>query len=259
MVLFNYLKEKSIYLINNAEKKAELYIIELIHLFFSHNLLRVSENDLKNLCFHGKLNSIDLFQPDKHIFKDETWERVVNRWDDRRRVFWGRRSISEDNACNNKKVLYRKNNMIIRSKSISDDWIYIMESRKIFDFKLEFNAVFYSDFKEIQFGFRHIDFYNRYRFRIENGFIHFDIVFRGKFFNSFVKEKFKPKLGLKYKFKLIVNKRSYCFFVNDKLLLAIKEKFPILKKGSYAIILWDPSKSSCIEADYLNINLFNYS
>lgn len=209
-----------------------------------------------------KFNSENNFNVERNLynsnyleFKDETWERVANRWEDRKKVFLGKSISSQDNFCKNRKASFEMNNILFESKNVIDNWIYIYDKREISDFLLSFNAIFLSDFREIQFGFRHVDFYNRYRFRIETGRIHFDIHYKGKFYNSIFSREFRVVLGQTYKIELVVYQTQYSIAINDRVVLAIKEELPLLKAGTYALILWDPIGNVEIKANYLDIKL----
>lgn len=240
---------------SSYERTTERSIVKSLRRYFDWNVEKFEQNPQAS-CLKILKKTPNEFDEKQLIFFDENWERVINRWNDRKGTFWGRKVLSKDNHCPNKKVIFKGNNLIIRSQDQKDDWIYILDKREFKNFALAFEATFFSEFREIQFGFRHVDFYNRYRFRIEAGILFFDIVYRGKFFNSIEFVEFKPEVGKMYRFEIIVRQKEYFFSVDGNVLLSVKEKWPILRKGTFAIILWDLADSSQISADYCNVELY---
>jgi len=246
------MKGNNIY--STARIKFKNLLIKLALQYFKVNTNSfIYEGSFKVIKFEGlKRNEYNV---NHLIYKDETWEKVINRWSDREKIFWGTNIASKDNNCKNTKVHFMQNGMTIKSEGIPDDWIYIIDEREFPTFELSFNAEFFTKFREIQFAFRHINFYNRYRFRIENKNIHFDIVYRGVFFNSIHQRAFELELNTSYHFKILITKNSYNFYSNNVLLLGVRELFPLLKSGTMGFILWDLASSSNISAEYNQIQL----
>jgi hypothetical protein len=199
----------------------------------------------------ANLNFVDSF-----IYKDQTWNVVLNRFSDRFRKFYYIPIFTDNNYCFNNKVQCSSNTITFNSNSLEDDWIYMYSSIKsLGNYKLSFHAKFDSYFREIQFGIRYIDFYNRYRFRIEEGYLHFDIVKDGQFYNSLKSEPFLINLSKTYSFKIIVNNNEYSFECDGDVIMTIHDEILLFNDGSFAFILWDDSGNSNIKAHYSDISL----
>ncbi|MDO3379730.1 hypothetical protein [Geoalkalibacter halelectricus] len=251
-ILINKIKKKYV---KHVENYLNLWFLKIINLYLKLKIRSADGTLERAAAIDRSLKEKNLFNSQSLIYKDETWNRVVNRWEDRRKIFLGKKITTIDNPCVNNKAVFDKNDILIKSVSRGDDWIYIIEKRDISNFYLKIGAIFYTKFREIQFGFRHLNFYYRYRFRIEGGFVFFDIIYRGKFINEIKKFTFEPEVGREYLFEIIVNEGFYCFCADGEILISVKESNPLIKKGSYAIILWDPSEFSEIAVDYKNCYL----
>jgi len=191
---------------------------------------------------------------DKLIYKDETWNVVKNRFNDRYLKFFNVPLATTDNVCIDNKTKIEGNKMYFNTSGLLDDWIYfyIMDySQK--NYELKFDAVFNTEFREIQWGFRYYDFYNRYRFRIENDELHFDVVHKGQFYNSLRTEPFKIIVDEIYKFSIVVKDNKFSFVSNGNVVMTITDELLLFNKGSVAIILWDDSGNSNIKCAYNNI------
>jgi hypothetical protein len=205
--------------------------------------------------------SLDNLYPDedfigKLIYKNENWEYVVKRFHNRFLEFFNINTNTIDNDCADNKTTRENNHLYFKSAGLKDDWIYYyQQDYKVTDYELAFDATFNTHFREIQLAFRYRDFYNRYRFRIEAGLLHFDIVNKGQFYNSLYTAPFVISLNKKYHFKIVVKGNKYSFLHNDNVIMTITDEVNIYLSGGVAIILWDDSGNSNIDCSYENISL----
>ncbi len=205
--------------------------------------------------------SIDNLYPDedfisKLIYKNENWDYVKKRFHNRFLEFYGINSYTIDNVCTDSKTSRENNDLYFKSTGLKDDWIYYyQQDYKITNYELAFDATFNTHFREIQLAFRYRDFYNRYRFRIEAGLLHFDIVNKGQFYNSLYTAPFTINLKKKYHFKIVVKGNKYSFLNDDTVIMTISDDMNIYLSGGVAIILWDDSGNSNIDCSYDNIQL----
>jgi hypothetical protein len=105
-----------------------------------------------------------------------------------------------------------------------------------------------SYFRELQFGFRYQDFYNRYRYRLEDDHIYFDKVIRGGFLNAFSAVPFRMELGVWYDVRIDAFANRFRFFVDGVLMLDdfdFQNSFPV---GPIAVILWESNGATDIVA-----------
>lgn len=187
-------------------------------------------------------------------YKNEDWEVVKYRFHDRFLKFFNLPTRSKDNDCFDNKCRIVNNNLYFKSRGLKDDWIYFyLQDLSLHNYTLNFDAVFQSKFREIQFGFRYLDFYNRYRFRIEDNYLHFDVVRKGQFYNSLVSVPLHLQCNKSYAFNIVVKDDKYSFLCDRKVLMTVIDRVGIFKKGAVALILWDDSGESNIEGSYQNV------
>lgn len=191
---------------------------------------------------------------DRLVYKNEEWEVVKNRFHDRFLKFFNFPVGSNDNICSDKKTRIVGDTLYFDSEGLTDDWIYLyLKDYSLINYELKFDAVFYSSFREIQFGFRYIDFYNRYRFRIENGFLHFDIIKKGQFYNSLFVEPFLIRANENYSFLILVKDDKFSFLSNGRVLMTITDPLNLFTKGGIAFILWEDCGESNIKGAFKSI------
>jgi hypothetical protein len=187
------------------------------------------------------------------ICHDERWERIIHRFDDRRMLLNGVHIERDDNPQElTDDVEFRKDGTIKFNGSTENEqeWLYLHldpnqypwdNYRMTFQFKRE------TDFRELQFGLRYQDFFNRYRYRFENNRIYFDKVVNGRFYNGFSVTPFPMQLGRSYRITLDVFDNTFKCFVDDKLMsfdYDFSNEFP---KGPVAIILWEDDSCTHIK------------
>lgn len=179
------------------------------------------------------------------IFHDENWIRVIHRREHRRIIARGRVLSVVDNFQEpTGEVSFEEGGTIYFNgrTATNDEWIYLeLDSSKYAwdNYSWRFRIRRDTDFREFQLGFRYQDFYNRYRYRFENGHIYFDKVIKGKFLNAFGATPFGMKPGVWYDVRIDIFENHFRCYVDGILMLDgydFQNSFP---KGSIAVILWE--------------------
>ncbi len=103
------------------------------------------------------ISQVDFTDPGKCQFYDETWSRVVNRWEDRNKISKGIFIEADDTAKSTKGIVVNNKDGICKIKgkpNVKDEWIYLHVPlcEKNYSWSLSVRKL--SDFKELQFGFR---------------------------------------------------------------------------------------------------------
>lgn len=195
------------------------------------------------------------------IFHDEKWVRVIHRWEHRRVLQQGRSLTVFDNTQASGKELRWENPETLSvdvPASRADRWIYLYlnPTEHLWrDFRWEFVVSLDSDFQELQFGFRYIDFYNRYRIRYEGGYFCYDVVLNGAFYNNFGRRYFPMELAREYHITLYVRGRRFVLMVGDKVILDEFDFANHFPRGSVAIILWEIKHTPPIRAKLRNMKI----
>jgi len=224
--------------------KIRLYrILKSLLLFSSKKKYHVSK-----LLFDNS-NSTDQKQ---WILHDERWERIVHRFEDRKMMLKNLPVNRNDDSQELTDELEFLNDGTINffgKTESKEEWLYLHldpwrypwdNYRMAFQFKRETN------FRELQFGFRYQDFYNRYRYRFENNHIFFDKVINGRFYNALSATPFPMQLGRFYKVTIDVFENRFKCFVDDTLMSIDYDFYNDFPKGSIAIILWENDSSTNI-------------
>lgn len=178
-------------------------------------------------------------------YHDENWIRVINRWDHRSELKAGKSLTIFDNQQDfTNRISWSGNeNFTVDIPSGKDDrWAYLYLDpiqHHWRNFRWEFDLFRISDYKELQFGFRYRDFYNRYRFRYQDEAFHYDIVLNGEFFNSISVHPFKLEMNKKYHIVIEVVKNQFRLIINGETLLKEYDFNKHFSHGSCAIILWE--------------------
>ena len=178
---------------------------------------------------------------ERMVYRDESWSVVQNRFTNRRRLFYGLPIInSVSGELDKDKVLYDGKVVRCNSSGIENNWIYLyLDDNTIRDYVFSFDAMFENHFREIQFGFRYQGFYNRYRFRIEDGAIRFDLVKRGTFINNVKVEPFEVEYGRDYGFEIVVIGKRLQVNIEGVPRISVSDPLGSFRRGGVAIILWD--------------------
>lgn len=178
-------------------------------------------------------------------FHSEQWTKVHNRGEDRRMLKIGRSLTKVDNeeATRNDVNLDEKGNLSVNTKVDGTDrwrYFYLNPGEHIWrNFEWSFKVKRKSSFRELQFGFRYRDFYNRYRYRHENNRMYFDKVLDGQFQNNISSREFKMELDREYEFKIFCFKNYFSLSIDGERFLDCYDPEKSFKEGSIAIILWE--------------------
>lgn len=146
-------------------------------------------------------------------FYTETWSKVVCRWEHRAKLNNGRSLTVADRSetleCTG--VRYRDSGIEVNVHPAGEEkwyYFYLSPSECIWrDFLWTFDVRRNSSFRELQFGFRYQDFYNRYRIRHEGDVLYLDKVVNGRFFNSLVRQTFVMQSGPSTSFRSVAEKK----------------------------------------------------
>ena len=179
------------------------------------------------------------------IIHDERWTRIVHRARHRQLVKLGQSVDVVDDAPAERPPdlqLRGEEIVVLGDAATSDEWFYMFfdsDETALKDISWRFRFCRRSSFREIQFGFRYQDFYNRYRFRIEKGFLFFDLVERGQFTNELGRVRCDLELDRWYQMRIDAIGNIFGFWLDGKQLLVSLDPRNRFPRGSVAVILWD--------------------
>jgi hypothetical protein len=186
------------------------------------------------------------------VFYDERWDRIRHRFEDRKMMLKGmlpERNDDPQEPSNELKFMVDGTIEFDGKTESDDEWLYLYldpERYRWDNYRMTFRFKRETDFRELQFGFRYQDFYNRYRYRFEDNRIFFDKVKRGKFYNGLSVTNFPMELGKVYKITIDVFDNRFRCFVDDKLMCIDYDFNNDFPEGSVAIILWENDSSTDI-------------
>lgn len=194
---------------------------------------------------------------DRHgdwIYHDEKWVRIIHRWEHRHVLRTGRALLVKDNPQEPTAEvrLDPSGSIDVDAAPLTDhEWVYLyLDPRENSwrNFRWEFSVKRDSDFRELQFGFRYVDFYNRYRFRHQEGFLHYDIVTGGRFRNSIRQVPFRMELGRCYRYEIEVRNFRFTLKVDGNVYLDELDPDRLFPRGSIACIFWEKDGKTPIRA-----------
>lgn len=187
------------------------------------------------------------------LFHDEEWDHIVNRWNYRDRLMKGEDiELKDVRQAMSHEVVIDKNGIIdIECKSTTnDEWIYLyldfIENNWI-NYSVQFSIEFETIFKEFQVDFRHVDLFNRYRYRFQAGKLYFDIIYKGEFISSLSEVDFDLKTKVNYDIEIKIMGDSFQIWI-DNCLVSTDFGGNRIKTGPIAIIFWEDNGISNIEA-----------
>lgn len=187
------------------------------------------------------------------LFHDETWDYIVNRWDYRNRLMKGERlELRDVTQPMSPEVIIEKNGIvnIDCESSTNDEWIYLYLDYSKYnwlDYSCQFTIEFETSFKEFQVDFRHIDLFNRYRYRFQDAKLFFDIVHRGEFISSLSETDFDLKNNVSYDIEIKVMGDIFQIWI-DGCLMSTDFGGNKIRSGPVAIIFWEDNGKSNIKA-----------
>ncbi|MBN1321358.1 MAG: hypothetical protein JXA87_11015 [Thermoleophilia bacterium] len=194
-------------------------------------------------------------------FHDEDWGHVRSRWENRGRLREGLRVAADGpgQKPTGEVALVGDGGVRVRgTTTTADEWVYLHLPPDLLasgDYSWRFGLRALTDFHELQFGFRYRDFYNRYRYRFEDGYVHLDHVVNGAFRNSFSSARLPLTLGRWYEVCIAVKgSRSRCY-VDGCLVLDDYDPGDLFPRGSVALILWENDGVTDIEADIRDLRI----
>lgn len=220
-----------------------------------------------NLLAH-KYNRGDLlfetgrpFDVGQWIFHDENWIRVQCRREHRALLTSGMPLNVTDNWQDptSEVTASTTGDLNIDAQATCDKWIYLyLDPQRCLwdDYSWSFTACRHTCFRELQFGFRYQDFYNRYRYRFEADHIFFDKVVKGQFHNALNSAPFRMELGVSYDVRIDACRNHFRCYVNGVLMCKdydFDDEFP---SGSIALILWEDDGTTDIRVTIGPISVY---
>lgn len=194
-------------------------------------------------------------------YRDQDWIRVIHRAEHRRLLGEGRALTVIDNEQQPAAdVVCGPDGSITADVAATSRqtwvWLYLDPSRHSWaDFRWEFTVRRESNFRELQFGFRYVDFYNRYRFRHEAGHLHFDIAVNGVFRNSICQVPFHMNLGQEYRFAIEARDHRFVLKVDGVVMLDEIDRERLFPRGSIAIIFWESDGKTAVKSRVADITV----
>lgn len=198
-------------------------------------------------------------------YKDETWDQVINLNRNMLLHSFGiynraQRAFNSIRTKEGKKLRINPadNAINIKSQGLSNDWIYLTTHKKKFDncrvsVKVRFNSIF----KEFQIAFRHHSLLERLRFRIIDGSsVVFEIVTKGFFSEPIQQIPFAIEIGKIYDIDLVCVEGDYSFSIDKKVIMSIRDRLYRQQKGELAFVLWDDKPKSNIQAEIIDISIY---
>lgn len=197
----------------------------------------------------------------KWIFHDEKWIRVQHRREHRSLLASGMSLNVTDNWQEPTGELTPSplGDLQVDARATPDNWTYLYLDPEEYcwrDYSWSFNVSRRTFFRELQFGFRYRDFYNRYRYRFEAGHIFFDKVINGRFHNALKATPFRMELGVSYNVRIDACRNHFRCFVNGVLMSADYDYDRTFPVGSVALILWEDDGRTDIRATIGSMSVY---
>lgn len=191
---------------------------------------------------HGRTVSLDSWN--NWMFHDQTWPRVVSRFRDRILVRQGAAVEADDSAqeAGSRLRIGPANSVTFDAPVCPQNWLYLNldpSDHPWVDYRWCFTVRRLTDFRELQFAFRYRDFYNRYRYRFEDGCLHFDIVHRGTFYNSLSRVECQLDVDQWYRVEIEVVGNVFSCRVGGRLVSRDCDPTARFRSGPIAVILWE--------------------
>jgi hypothetical protein len=144
------------------------------------------------------------------------------------------------------------------AEPLADQWIYLhldplKHSWSRFSWQFDVRRI--TAFRELQFGLRYVDFYNRYRIRFEQDHVFFDVVDNGRFFNRLAVARFPMQLGRWYALRIDASETLFTLHVDGTLLLRATDSTERFSRGSIAVILWEDIGRCSLDAEFRGMSV----
>jgi hypothetical protein len=194
-------------------------------------------------------------------YHDENWVRVIHRHEHRRLLAEGRSLSVVDNPQEpSDEVVCGPDGSIVARVPPGPPqrwvWLHLDPVGNLWrDFRWDMTVRRDSAFRELQFGFRYLDFYNRYRFRHEDEQLHFDIVVNGAFRNSIHSVPFPMTLGRDYRYTIEARDNRFVLAVDGQVMLDEVDRERLFPRGSIAVIFWESDNSTPVAASIRDIRV----
>lgn len=178
-------------------------------------------------------------------FHDERWSHIVHRWALRSGLAKGEpidladhpQPLSDDVAIG------PQGDISIRALAeTSDEWVYLYvdpKANRWENYVWSLTVQCQTRFKELQLGFRYVDFYNRYRYRFQAGRLSFDMVLNGEFVTNLSSCRLELVPGRAYEIEIRVLGQLFQCWVDGRLRSQDYDRSNRLPCGPIALILWE--------------------
>jgi len=197
------------------------------------------------------------------FFHSEAWPTVVHRRENRAVLKNGGsisvleclEDIPDDVKIANDAI------SVVTGENNRDRWVYCFLNPLDFiwhNFSWKFNVRRCTNFRELQFGFRYRDFYNRYRFRHEDDFLYFDKVLNGRFLNGLASRSFKMDMMRAYAFEIKCIENVFTLFIDGNEMLSFVDCEDVFTHGSIALIFWEDDMKTPIVVDVFGITVSSF-
>lgn len=179
------------------------------------------------------------------LYHDEQWTHVINRWANRAKLAKGAPLDTTDQPqpFTDDVVLAPHGEISIHAKANTrDEWVYLYVDPtnapwENYSWKVRFRCD--TLFKELQFGFRYNGFYNRYRYRFQDGRLAFDMVINGQFVANLSSVPFPLEPGREYDLEIRAVENIFQCWIDGQLVSEDYDEQNLFPRGSVALILWE--------------------
>jgi hypothetical protein len=216
-----------------------------IHMYRTYKLWKKISSSKKYHISQLLFDNSKIDHREQWIIHDERWERIIHRFEDRKRLMKNLPVERNDSPqeLTDEVVFLEDGTIEFDGKTETENkWFYLYLDPERFqweNYRITFQFKRDTDFRELQFGFRYQDFYNRYRYRFERNRIFFDKVIKGRFCNGLSVTSFPMQLGRFYRIALEVFDNCFKCFVDDTLMSTDYDFSRDFPQGSMALILWE--------------------
>lgn len=143
--------------------------------------------------------------------------------------------------------------MRIRARAVTtDEWVYLYAESaapRWFDYSWKVTFQCHTAFKELQFGFRYQDFYNRYRYRFQDGHLSFDVVTNGQFVADLSRVPCRIVLGRQYELEIRIIRNVFECWIDGVRISTDYDPSNRFPHGGVALILWEDDGHTDIAMD----------
>ncbi len=194
------------------------------------------------------------------IFHDASWPRVVSRFADRERVRRGEAVEADDSpqVAGDRVRMGAAGLEACDAPACPDNWLYLHldpATHPWTDYRWSFEVRRLSEFHELQLAFRYVDFYNRYRYRFEDGCLHFDVVHQGRFHNSLSRVACPLEPGTWHAIEIDVVDDVFACRVDGRVRSVDFDPQRRFARGPVAVILWEDDGRTPLRAEFRHTSI----